>query len=235
MPPVRQYHILVASAIPTSLLLILWLCARYIYASNDPSLRTAAFVGWLCATFLLTTVAAVICTAVTSSRSSFSVIYATASLAGLLVALVALPGGYLGWSEILRVYFLLVSWLAFCVILANVFRRWGPGAAVTIPLTLTTLLISSPISWIPLVRATHGSTQDDILRGIGAACPLLALIDAIRPAIKVGWAQLPGMYTFSGLGQDIPMDLPHWYINTAFYAGAALLIFALSRLARRFS
>jgi hypothetical protein len=46
----------------------------------------------------------------------------------------------------------------------------------------------------------------------------------MQPAIQVHWAQLPGMYTLSGLGQEIPMTLPPWYANTLTYAAATALL-----------
>jgi hypothetical protein len=235
----------------------LWLWARFLYTAAPDAdlraLRVGAFVGWLGLLLLAATTAAIIWTAAARPASSFEgerrqVLLGFSLLgdtAGLLVLAVGLSDGFLTLLEVLRVYLLLIAWTGLWVAVAFALKRWGPGMSVGISLTCATLLMSAPVTLVPLARAAAWQEtrtaqasndlptlparnvtvlQERVVQGIGIACPLLATLDAARPHLEVHWAQLPGMYAMSGLGQNIPMSLPRWWINTLVYAGAALLV-----------
>jgi hypothetical protein len=238
----------------------LWLWARFLYAAApDADLRTlrqGAFVGWLGLLLLATTVASIIWTAAAKPTSPFegerrhvTLGYALlGDTAGLLILAVGLSDGFLGLAEVGKVYLLLISWTGLWTAVAYALKRWGPGVSVGVSLTLATLLMAGPVTFVPLARAaswqetqtvqasdgvpvmrarpaaSNSALQERIVQGIGIACPLLATLDATRPQLEVHWAQLPGMYAMSGLGQNIPMTLPKWWVNTLVYAGVAALV-----------
>jgi hypothetical protein len=96
---------------------------------------------------------------------------------------------------------------------------------------------------MPLVHATGrwgtgtdggiSPWQGRTVEVIRDTCPFLGIVDAFRPAIKIDWNVLPGMYAYSGLGQEIPMTLPAWWASAGLYAGITAVIVLITILRRR--
>jgi hypothetical protein len=97
-------------------------------------------------------------------------------------------------------------------------------------MALSMLLMAGPVALMPLVHwagrwgAGPGTLQAAVVQAIAAGCPMLGDLDAFSPTIRLDWATLPGMYELSGLGQEIPMDLPRWWASCLIYLGAAVVV-----------
>jgi len=160
--------------------------------------------------------------------------------AGALLAVVGVGWAQVGWKEVGALFALVLSWSALWCAVAWGLRRWGPGISAGVPLALSMVLMAAPVVMMPAVHAAAhwgpgvsdgaggaGRGQDwqgRAVKGVAISSPLLAGLDALRPAVRVDWATLPGMYDLSGLGQEVPMELPRWWINSLVYGGAALLV-----------
>jgi len=210
-PPFRD-------AIPALLVCVaataLWLALR-----TAGPLKPEVFFGWLCLLLVAATVAAIAQAAFATGGAAVLrgfLVLCTATL--MLVAAAALAGRYLGILETLRVATIFLLWLCFCSAMAWVLRGLGPATANAISLTIATLLIASPVIAIPLVRAAGSTWQSRFVELIRNTCPFLAVVDAVRPAMKIDWTHLPRMYEWSGLGQDIPMLLPNAWVSVGIYA-----------------
>jgi len=212
-----------AASIVAAVAVALWLALR----ASGP-LKPDVYFGWLC---LLLIVGTVVEIAHTSYADGGAVLRGLLSLSATLLVLIvatALAGGYLGINETLTVSALFIIWLSFCAASTWRLRPFGPAAANAIALVFAMILMASPVVDIPLVRAAAtwgqgGSVspwQDRIIHIISGTCPFFALLDAVRPTMKIDWSHLPAMYEWSGLGQDIPMLLPNAWLSVGVYAAA---------------
>jgi hypothetical protein len=104
---------------------------------------------------------------------------------------------------------------------------------------LAMVLIAGPVALVPVARLpwaqrdTVARWQPVVVQGIGIGCPALGALDAMRPDVRIDWTQLPTMYGLSGLGQEIPIELPRWWVNASVYAGIGLVGMGLGRWWKR--
>ncbi len=209
----------------------IWAIAAYIPSvGGGAAVRVNTFVGWVGVLFLLDTLAAIGWAGWMHAGTNGAEIAAergrTARLGFIrlacgscaMLATVGLTEGFIGWMGTLRLCLLLVAWMGLWSSVAWLLCRWSAGVGLS--LTAAMLLLSGPISLVPLARAAGAASpwQGRIAQGIALGCPLLGSLDAMRPAIRIDWAQLPLMYRMSGLGQDIPLSLPPWWLNALVYA-----------------
>lgn len=251
----RSWPALVPAAVVTVLLGGLWLWARFLYTAAPDAdlraLRTGAFVGWLGLLLLAATVAAIVWTAVAKPLSPFESelrqvmlgFSLLGDLAGLLILAVGLSDGFLTLIEVVRVYVLLVAWLALWSAFAYALKRRGAMVSMGVSLIFALLLMAGPVTMMPLVRAAawqesrtaqasegppampgQSALEENLVRGIAIGCPLLGALDAARPHLEVHWRQLPGMNAVPSFGHNLSTAVPRWWVNTIVYAAAALAL-----------
>jgi hypothetical protein len=149
--------------------------------------------------------------------------------AGILAVAVGVTTGLLGWRTAIQLYIVMAAWMGMWSGVAWLLGRWGAGIGVALSLTCAMLLMAGPVTLVPLARlpgaprAFVNRWQPLVVTGIAGACPMLAALDAMKPEVRLDWPQLPQMYRMSGLGQEIPIELPRWWIAAAVYAGVGLV------------
>lgn len=220
-------------------MLALWMFNHwgYLPADQRPAVADALAVAWLAMLFLLTTLASILWAATVpltfshQGRLFFGYAFLT-DVCGLLLLAFGLGQQWLRLADIGALYLLLAAWSAFCTALTAALRRWGGGVSAAVGLTIAMLLASAPISLAPLIRAAAAwgpLWQPRVVAVVTHACPLLAMLDALRPTVRFDFGQLPLMYRYSGLGQSIPAVLAPWWASTLLYALAALPLAAIAR------
>ncbi len=223
-----------------AVMLALWAYGRwgYLPPGQREGVADALTVGWLCALFLTATAACVVWAA-TAPRATyprgrlFFGYSCVIDVCGLLLIALGLSSTALPWLDIGAIYLLLAAWTCFITALTAGLRRWGSGVAAAGGMAVAMTLLASPIVAMPLVHAAAGwgpGWQPRVVAVITHTCPLLALIDALRPAMGLEWGQLPLMYRYSGLGQSIPAVAGPWWQCTL---GYGLLAMPLASFARR--
>ena len=156
------------------------------------------------------------------------------------LVLTSVLGPYLGLGVCVRLAVLVAAWTGVWVAGAWALRRFGPGSSGGVTLGIACVCMAAPVVAMPLVHAaahwgpagTVSPWQGRVVEVIGHVCPFFAVLDALRPVIRVDWGTLPGMYAWSGLGQEIPLALPGVWTCTAIYAGGAILVLLGGRMAR---
>jgi hypothetical protein len=186
-----------------------------------------AFVGWLGMLLILGAIAAVM--AGTSRRPAASIVCLAAAVA-IEIVVAALIAGFTDFPSALELAAIAGTWTLLWSVIAWALRRRGAGIACTGPLLAAMILFASPVVAMPVVRAAGVGTptQRGLIRVIATSSPVFACLDVVKPRIRIDWAELPGMYAMSGLGQEVPMELPNGWTTAAIYAGVTLTIFALS-------
>jgi len=121
-----------------------------------------------------------------------------------------------GIASALAVSALAAAWCGLVGAATWALRRLGPGAGAAATLAGSALCMALPVAAMPLVRAAarwnnpgHPAWQETLVQVSAHACPFFPALSALRPAVKVDWGTLPGMYAWSGLGQEIPLTLPN--------------------------
>jgi hypothetical protein len=156
-------------------------------------------------------------------------------LTATVFSLVAIDAGF---RQAASTSVVALSWSALWGILAWALRRQGPGLSVGMPLGLASLGMALPVAAVPLVHwaghwtSTDGSIspwQSRVVATIAYACPFFPTLRALRPAVRVDWGTLPGMYAWSGLGQEIPLQLPSPWLCALLYAVLAAAIWYIAR------
>jgi hypothetical protein len=182
----------------------------------------ASFIGWLSLVLLLATAGGVI--GGTAPRPMTAVAF----LAGLLtlgIGGLGMGGGFIGFAEWVEVSAVLVAWTALWAALAWSLGLQGRGIASVLPIVLAIFLMALPVVAMPLIHAAGTSTR--LQRGevefVRRASPQLACVEAAKHRLRVDWAQSPNMYALSGLGQEVPMELPNGWSSAAIYAAGAAL------------
>ncbi len=66
-----------------------------------------------------------------------------------------------------------------------------------------------------------------------ASCPAMGVLQGMEPGVKTEWSVLPGMYAYSGLGQEVPAELPAWWACVLGYAGAGAMARVIGAVAVR--
>jgi hypothetical protein len=224
------------------IMLVLWAYNRWGYVAADQreAVAGALALGWLCMLFLTATLAAIVWAATVpltlahQGRLFFGYAFLT-DVCGLLLLVFGLGTQWLRLVDIGALYLLLAAWTALCAALTAALRRWGGGISAAVALTLALLLMSAPISAMPLVRAAASwgpLWQPRIVSAVTHLCPLMAMLDALRPTVRIDFGQLPIMYRYSGLGQSIPASPAPWWISTLIYAFLSLPLAAIARSRR---
>jgi hypothetical protein len=216
-------------AIPGGLLALsgitTWLLARD--RGPDPQ---HAFAGWLCLVTWGGTVAGIVRAAAGRPRGmgmSYAILVA---LVALLICGVGLSTGFVGVKQLVPLVTLNAAWIACWTAFAAACRRLGPVGSGTLALLFSMLLMASPVALVPAVHATHAAAW--IINTIRYGCPFLALFDAVRP-MYVDWPHQPGMYAWSGLGNDVALPLPNVWLFALIYALAALVSLGIGLLFNR--
>ena len=148
------------------------------------------------------------------------------------VWLSALAGmtGRLGVGEVGRVWLLFAAWLALWTAAGVVLRPLGAARAVVIAGVPALVLLALPVAITPgyrAVLAAWGAGATETLSGwMAQACPTLGVIAAIWDSAPFVWPQRPVMYGLTPLGQDFPMPLPAWGIQTMGFAWVAAALAA---------
>lgn len=192
----------------------------------------ASFIGWLSLVLLLATVGGVISGIAAQPMAAFG------CLAGLLmfgVGLLGMSGGFLGFAEWGEVSGVLIAWTGLWAASA-----WGlglreRGISVVLPVGLAMFLMGLPVIAMPLIHSAGTSTplQRWEVELVRRASPMFASVEALKQRVRVDWAQSPNMYEFSGLGQEVPMELPNGWSNAGIYAAGAVLAGGMGALVRR--
>jgi hypothetical protein len=130
------------------------------------------------------------------------------------------------------------SWVALWGMLAWALRRRGAGVAVSVPLGLASVCLALPVAAMPLVRwaGQWGSSEGVVsvwsgraVEVVAHACPFFAILSALKPAVRVDWGVLPGMYAWSGLGQEVPLEMPAPWVCGLIYASLAAAVWLVGR------
>ena len=196
---------------------------------------TQELAGWLMLVLMVATVAGIVTAAM--RRAGLALAYlvgAVAMLVGVVGTVQVGGGGGVAWAC------LFVAWTMMWGVAARVLVPWGPGVSVGLPAALAGLCLASPVAAMPLVHAAAhwggagaGSLvwQGRVVEVVRHACPFLAVLD-VMPAggggVRSNWATLPGMYKWSGLGQEVPMLLPNVWVCVGIYAGVAGVLLGVS-------
>jgi len=146
------------------------------------------------------------------------------------VAILVIGGHHhLGWGSAFHAALLLAAWVWLCAGVARFCRHSGFAAAIALGMTISMTLLAAPVIFSPLLHAAAGTpVQHLFAQGLVYACPIMGELDAIRPAVRVDWSVLPGMYAYSGLGQEVPVSLPPWWISALIYAFCGQSLSALA-------
>jgi hypothetical protein len=225
------------AALVAAAMLALWIFNRWFYVApaQREAVEGALAIGWLAMLFLTTTLAAILWAATVpitfshQGRLFFGYAFLTDGC-GLLLLAFGLGQRWLRLADIGALYLLLAAWTAFCSGLAAALRRWGSGVSAAVTLALAMVVTSAPITLAPVVRAVPAIPwQPRIVSAITHTCPLLAMLDALRPTVRFDFGQLPLMYRYSGLGQSIPATLSPWWASTLLYALLAIPLAVFAR------
>jgi hypothetical protein len=195
-------------------------------------------VGWTLLMTVAGTAAAVLAGtgAVPEGRRGIRGVAAVAATTVLILICVVWNGAGLG--EAVRGGAVAGSWVLLWGLAARAWRRWGAGVSAAAALGLAGLGLAAPVAAVPLVRwAGHwGSTggavsawQGRVVEVLAHACPFFPLLSALKPALRLDWGTLPGMYAWSGLGQEVPLELPGAWGCAALYAALATAVWAAGR------
>jgi hypothetical protein len=192
-----------------------------------------AFVGWVGLVLIFGTIFGVIA-GLRHQKAAASAALLAAVLA-LEVAAFGLAAGFVGLAAAAELVTIVIAWTLLWSAAACALRRFGSGIACGAPLFTAMLLLASPVAAMPLVHACpSGSWRQTLLvKAIAHGCPILPCLDAVKPAIRIQWAELPGMYAMSGLGQEVPMELPNGWCSMAIYGGGGIVIWGLGTLLNR--
>jgi hypothetical protein len=208
---------------------ILLLAAGVLWGAMGGWQTAGELAGWLMLVLVMGTAVA-IATAAALRRIGWAQGYLMGS-AAVLVAAVGMVQVRVGAGVALACLF--VAWMMLWSAVARLLVPWGSGFSAMVPLALSGLCMSSPVAAMPLVHAAAhwgagGSLiwQERVVQVVRHACPFLAVLD-VMPAgeggggVRSNWSTLPGMYKWSGLGQEVPMLLPNIWVCVGIYAALA--------------
>ncbi|HVT81858.1 MAG TPA: hypothetical protein VHM90_14525 [Phycisphaerae bacterium] len=196
-------------------------CLRY-----EPT----TLVGWAGILLLVATVAAACC------GHGATPLLAGSALVAVVAAVVGAVGArYAGMSCGMELAAVAAAWTGLWAAASFALRRFHPVAGRAMVLALAMALFASPVIAMPAVHAagTGTRTQRRLVEAIRRGCPMFACTDALKPRYRIDWAVLPGMYAMSGLGQEVPMELPDGWTTAGMYAGGALLAVSVGVVLRR--
>lgn len=194
------------------------------------------YIGWTASVFLFATLLGIIWAAAADRARPIHAFIGYALLvisAGLLILTIGSSGGYINLAQSLRLTLLLAAWVGLWSALTWSLRRWGAGVSIAVSLTAATLLLAAPVTLVPVARAISIERQTLATNAIALASPLLGMVQALRPEFQLDWTQMPRMYALSGLGQDMPIQLPPWWCNASLYSGAAAALLLIHRFTRQ--
>jgi hypothetical protein len=223
----------ISSWLPTLLPAILFTlpsAALWLAIGHTP----AALVGWLFLTTLAATIAAI-------AAAGLPVRRPRAALAAVIFIQIFMYK-VIVWNQTsllpaLWTAAVAASWTALWGSFALALRRRLPALGIPLPLTIASLTLAIPVAAMPFVRwaghwDTTGTWQGRVVSVIAHACPFFPLLNSLKSNIRLDWGALPLMYTSSGLGQEIPLQLPAPWLCCILYATLAAALLLLGRRAR---
>ena len=200
-----------------------------------------AFVGWVLMMAVLGTVAAIVAGADLAAGRPHRWL-ALAGIGGVLFVLLLIlklvVWAEAGWREAAWTAGVAASWAALWGMLAWALRHRGAGVAIGASLGLASACMALPVAAMPVVRwAGHWGYTDGVVsvwqgravEVVSHACPFFALLSALKPAVGVDWGAQPGMYAWSGLGQEVPLELPEPWVCGMIYAGLTAAVWLVCR------
>ena len=221
------------------LLIALWGWARWVYLPEDArrgELGTLC-VGWMFGLLLAASLATIGWTAsVQEPRRLWRIFLGTAAIAkicGLLLLIVGLGSGILRFVDILKALVVLTSWLVALSAMVAALRRWGAGMAVMGTGLIAVMLLAVPVTLMPVVRVAGQSRQAGAVVTITHLCPSLAMLAAVWDSVPLEWGKMNQMYHLTALGQDVPMNLPAWWLSTGLFLAMAGMGAVIGRAKRR--
>lgn len=199
--------------------------------------RTAAAIaGYTLVMLLVMTAVSIIWTAAAPPKAGHIWVLLTA-LGGISFIEGLAPK--VGLAPALAVSALASTWCGLWCAGAWALRRLGPGIGAAVPLLGASVCMALPVAAMPLIRAAvrwnspgHPAWQNALVQITAHACPFFPALGALRPAVTIDWGTLPGLYAWSGLGQEIPLALPNVWLCSALYAGGAVILCLLGWLLR---
>jgi len=200
------------------------------------ALASKFFLGWIAVLFLLTAVASVLWVVRSDCFAVAFFGYAVlVDSAAIVLLMIGLSTRFLGWGDVLRLYSLLVTWVAVWAALAYLLRRRPPIAAM-VAMMLVAIFFASPIAGLPLVRAASRcspSCRENTLQFVAYATPVLPAFDAVKGSLPAGqWPEWTMMYRMSNMSQELGLRA-RWYWAVVGYAGVAIAVLAGRALAYR--
>jgi hypothetical protein len=223
-------------AIATALLIVplvaIFLAGRFLgFVPEWQEFAPKFFLGWIALVFLLTTFASIVWIA---CRPVFSQAFLGYALLVDSAAIIMVAVGivYVSLVEILCLYVLLAAWVALWSALTLLVNRLSRPLAAALSMALASICFASPITFIPLVRATVPAMRETSLDLISYATPMLPAFDLLKNSLpSASWPEWTYMYRLSPLGQEIALR-SHWYGAAALYAAIAILLTAIALIVR---
>lgn len=214
MRTMRRFLFFIPSAVMWLLATALWLGTAH---------TQAGMVGWTLLFFVLTTATGIDAAvrgcrpAAACEKPYWAWVLAMSLLMPATLAFVLLAPVVGVWSSV-RVGVLLMTWTGLWMSVAWALARFGTGVSFAVPLALAGVCFASPLLGMPVVRsAAHWGVapgagvsvwQARVVAAEVRACPFFGAMEALRPQARVDWGTLPGMYEWSGLGQEVPVEMP---------------------------
>ncbi len=192
-----------------------------------------AFVGWVGLLLIFATIAGIV--AGVRGQSVLPAVFFLVAVVAIEMVALGFGAGFAGLVPAAELAAICAAWTLLWSSAAWALSRFGPAIAGGVPLLAAMLLMAAPVIALPAVHATpSGSPRQHLLvEAIAHSCPMLACIAAVQPHIRIEWAELPGMYAMSGLGQEVPMELPEGWTSAAIYGGGAMLLACVGLLLNR--